>query len=736
MEQTSPTAGVARGRADYDILRAEVHRKAMDEIAREMGITLVRTSGSPVVTEAKDLSCSVLDDQVEQIGFSSFVGLHISTSFLGVQAVLENYSMDELSPGDAFIVNDPHSSGALHQGDVGVIMPYFYDGDFVAWGYVNEHTIDVGGYGVSGFAAGARDVFWEGLRFPAVRFMQGGELSREWRLFLSNNVRAPSAVMNDLRSMVAAVNTGQNRLTRTIDQFGLEAHREYCEINKTLSEQMVRRRLASVPDGVYRSTDWVEYDGLDEPMLLEVTLAMTVSGDEMRLDFRGVPQIPGPINGAKPAVLGQAMNTLQCVLLYDVPANAGLWRPLEIDLGPTGTIVNSVSPAPVSYSHVGTGMRIDKLVRDALSQALSLSEDEKVRARVSSQPCEGDMLTTLAGIDRRSGNPTVLFPVAPTVGLGGPAQTTGDGQDTYSNTCNLGVGMSAVEADEATTPVLVLWRRIQQGSAGAGTTQGGHGMTTAFQIRGADSMSGTGSNNCADVPPRGAGGGLPGAATDYKILTGVDIDTHVQGGAMPTPESIGGTPRDLPANTSLTVDEGDLFFVTNGGGGGLGDPLLRAPELVARDVTDGYVAAEFARDVYGVVVDDAGDADEDATRHARAQIREARIGRAPAGDVAPEDQREIGIGVRLNGSNWSCGYCAADLGAAAGNYRSACVERTRPIAEVFSELGMKVRSDPSAPTVVLSEYFCPECASSVRADVALEGADPAPAPELVLPAGA
>lgn len=67
-------------RADYDILRAEVHRKAMDEIAREMGITLVRTSGSPVVTEAKDLSCSLLDEHVEQIGFASYVGLHISTS--------------------------------------------------------------------------------------------------------------------------------------------------------------------------------------------------------------------------------------------------------------------------------------------------------------------------------------------------------------------------------------------------------------------------------------------------------------------------------------------------------------------------------------------------------------------------------------------------------------------------------------------------------------------------------
>jgi N-methylhydantoinase B len=107
----------------YDVLKAEVHRKAMDEIAREMGITLVRTSGSPVVTEAKDLSCAVLDEKVEQIGFATYVGTHISTSFLGVEAVLRNYDKSDLAEGDAFVVNDPHTSGALHEGDVGVIMP-------------------------------------------------------------------------------------------------------------------------------------------------------------------------------------------------------------------------------------------------------------------------------------------------------------------------------------------------------------------------------------------------------------------------------------------------------------------------------------------------------------------------------------------------------------------------------------------------------------------------------------
>lgn len=726
---TETTLATLGERADYDVLKTEVHRKAMEEIAMEMGITLVRTSGSPVVTEAKDLSCSVLDEKVEQIGFSSYVGLHISTSFLGIRALLENYDVDDLAPGDAFIVNDPHTSGALHQGDVGVIMPYFYDGELVAWGYVNEHTIDIGGSGVSGFAASARDCYSEGLRFPALRFMKEGRLSSEWRLFIGNNVRAPSAVLNDLRSMVAAVNTGERRLRAVIDRMGLEQHRQFCEVNKGLSERIVRQRIAALPDGRYESKDWVEYDGLGEPLLLEVTCTMDVEGDQLKFTFRGESQIAGPVNGAPPAVLGQTMNTLQCVLLYDVPVNAGLWRPIEFDLGPTGTVVNSVPPAPVSFSHVGTGMRIDKMVRDVLAQAAALSSDPSVRSRVCSQPCEGIFLTTLTGVDRRTRQPTVVFPVAPTVGLGGPAQTTGDGQDTYSNTCNLGIGMAAVEVDESSAPVLILWRKIQSSTGGAGMTRGGNGMTTAFMIYGSDEMSGTVSNNAADVPPRGSGGGMPGSATDYKILSGTEFERVVGEGRLPEPETIGGKPRKTPANATVTVKEGDVFHVTNGGGGGLGDPLLRDPAKVARDVADGYVLEHVARTVYGVVLGPDGLAGESATQAAREEIRRERLGGPPSRPLLAAEDIEVGVGVRVNGGTWACAYCAADLGPLSANYRSACLERTRPAPEALAEIGMHARWR-STDRVVVSDYFCRACGSCVRTDVRLDGSGLAPAPQL------
>jgi N-methylhydantoinase B len=695
-----------------EVLRAEVHRRAMDAIAREMAITLTLTSGSSVVTESRDLSCSVLDESGEQIGYAGWVAIHISTSLLGVAAVRDAYEREEIHPGDAFIVNDPHTSGALHEGDVGLIMPYFHEGELIAWGYVNEHMLDVGGSGVSGFAPGARDCYSEGLRFPALRIMRDDVLDRDWLRFFANNVRASATVINDLRSMIAALHTGRQRLAAALAEFGLAAHRRYCATNQRLSEEMVRARIAELPDGSYESVDWVEYDGDGDDRLHELGCELVVDGSELTLRFWGVPQIAAPVNGARPAILGQGMCTLQTTLLHDVPANGGLWRPVHFDLGPPGTIVNAVPPAAVCFAHSATGFRVDKVVRDALSQAMSLSASPRIRGRVAGQPCSGVVLVTLAGVDRSSGRTVVIFPISPTVPLGGPAQSTGDGLDTYSNTCNLGKRMAAVEMDEATTPLLILWRRIEPDSGGAGITRGGMGMHSAMQIRGSSHMHGTVSNNVSRVPPRGAGGGMPGGCTEYQLLT------------------VTGTPRSLAQHAHLSVDEGEVFVIVNGGGGGLGDPLLRDPALIEQDIADGYVTAAAAAAVHGAVVTPAGTVDVPATIARRRAIRSERIGEAPACDPLPLEEVEAGVAVRASAGRWRCGYCAGDLGPLAGNYRDACVSARRPVSVAFEELGMHVRTVEGPGGLELASHHCPACASCLRTDVVLAGGAMPPAPRL------
>ena len=730
-EQGTAVAENERMRATHDVLGAEVHRKAMDEIAREMGITLVRTSGSPVVTEAKDLSCAVLDENNELIGFSGFVGFHVSTSSLGVEAVMRNYELDDIAPGDAFIANDPHTSGAIHQGDVGVIMPYFHEGELVGWGYVNEHLLDVGGSSVSGFAPEARDCFSEALRFPGNRFVREGRMSPDWAHFIATNVRVPVPVLNDLRSMIASLNVGQRRLSLAIERHGLEGHREFCRVNKELSEQLIRQRISELPDGEYVAKEWIEYDGHGTPDLYELGVRMTVAGDEISLVFNGVDQVPNYVNGARPSVLGNAMNALQVMFLPDVPVNAALWRAIDFDLGPEGTIVNSVPPAPVSQSHMECGMRITRLLSDVLSQAMSLSSSERLRSRVAGQPNNGIATCTLTGADRETGQPIVVFPISPTVGLGGPAQSVADGVDTYSGQFNIGTRMAAVEVDEASGPLVTLWRRIVAGSGGAGQMRGGQGMVSALALVGIDEMTGTAFNSCAEVPPRGAGGGQPGAASHYHVVAGSRASELLAAGELPTVDNLGGELRKMPAKTgTLTLVENDVMWIASGGGGGLGDPLLRQPALVAKDVADGYVTAAVARDVYGVVLGDDGEADEEATATRRLELREERLGRRPEREILPLDQLEVGVSVAVRGGHWACACCGEDLGPVEGNYRDACSLRATSASAALAARGTHLRERAIDPDVVLSEYFCPGCGLGVRADVGLAGEEPPPAPRL------
>ncbi len=64
---------------------------------------------------------------------------------------------------------------------------------------------------------------------------------------------------------------------------------------------------------------------------------------------------------------------------------------------------------------------------------------------------------------------------------------------------------------------------------------------------------------------------------------------------------------DTPAETELVgwsceLRPGDAIAFEGPGGGGFGDPFHRDPQHVLRDVTEGLVSPEGARQQYGVAV--------------------------------------------------------------------------------------------------------------------------------------
>src|SRR5436309_14339744 len=87
MLETEPTrAGAA------DLVLAEVIGNRLLNITLEMATTLIRTSGSPVLTEAKDCPTALFGRKREHVGLSRYVSAHICSSLADACAEDREYA--------------------------------------------------------------------------------------------------------------------------------------------------------------------------------------------------------------------------------------------------------------------------------------------------------------------------------------------------------------------------------------------------------------------------------------------------------------------------------------------------------------------------------------------------------------------------------------------------------------------------------------------------------------------
>jgi N-methylhydantoinase B len=198
---------------------------------------------------------------------------------------------------------------------------------------------------------------------------------------------------------------------------------------------------------------------------------------------------------------------------------------------------------------------------------------------------------------------------------------------------------------------------------------------------------------------------------------------------LPTYDRFEGEREDVRSKLGhIKLDHDTVFVALSGGGGGLGDPLLRDPEAVARDVAFEYTTPDHAADVYGVIVTDDHQVDAAATSAKREEIRAARLGGAPSADL--QAPASIGVALTLEGGKWACGSCATELAEAGGNWRDGAKLVEAPIADRYAEMGMQVRDRTEGPRVLMREHFCPSCAMSLGVDVVTDDLDTLAAPDV------
>jgi len=573
--------------APTDPITMEVIKNALVALADEMAFTVARTARSFVLKEALDYSTALFDADGELLAQGTCIPLHLGAMPVAVQSVLAEFG-DDVHPGDIFATNDPYD-GSTHLPDVVLVKPVFHGGGPIGWSVVLAHQTDIGGRVAGGNASDSTELYQEGLRIPPTRLYERGKPSHTLFRLIERNVRVPNLVLGDIRSQVAACRTGEKGLLELVERYGLAQFQAYCRDLIDYTERFTRAEIAKLKDGTYRFTDYLDGDGI-EPGRITLQVAVTVDGDEMRVDFDGTSkQVKGAINSVFAFTRSATLACVRAILPLDIPNNAGYFRAIQVT-APEGSILNPRPPAPVAARGL-TGFRIADVVFGALAQLRS----DLVPACGANAPDAG---VSIGGY-HADGRAFVYLEFLLGSWGGGPYR---DGADALTGMI-VNYSNSPAELLETEQPMVVERYGFVPDTGGAGRWRGGLALERHIRFTAEEGIFQVRSDR-REVQPYGLEGGGSGAASDVTIR-------RADGGE-----------EQHPAKFLTRVKRGDLLRVRLAGGGGYGDALAREPERVLEDVLDGKVTAAHAAAAYGVAIRD-GAVDTAATAELRARLRAA-----------------------------------------------------------------------------------------------------------------
>ncbi|WP_037069544.1 hydantoinase B/oxoprolinase family protein [Pseudonocardia acaciae] len=626
-EQTFGELTLHRGERDVDALTYEVIRHRLVAITDDMGDAIKRMSGSVVVTDCNDFGAGIMDEAGETVQVGLY-NMQLGASLdMAARWTLANRSTSPgIHPGDQFLLNDPWIGGGLHQNDVTVLAPLFHDGRLFCWTGAVAHQVDLGGVSPGSWSVEGHDVFWESLPIPPVAIVERGRLRADVEDMYLRRSRVPKLVGLDLRAKIGANNVAHERLTALIDKYGPDTVKAVMKRMMADAETRLRAKLRLLPDGEWSSVAHQDGARAGDRDIHKIVVRMTKRADRLSFDFTGTdPQVEGIINCTLAGLRGGILPIVLTMLCPDIPwAPGGIYRCLDIVSEP-GTINNCTFPAGIGKASVNSAWATQNAVSETVAAMLA-THPELSRSAMS--VCSGTWdLTLLAGVDQRGGGFATMLCDAMAGGLG--AKVDGDGVDTGGENCIPMGRVADVEINEFSFPMLYLWRREEVDSGGPGRHRGGVGASSCFIPY--DTPAGAvhlvvSANGKAVPQAPGLSGGYP-AATQWDVLVrDSSARRQLAEGTIPSRlEDLGGRPDTLPPHLETDLGADDVYFTHWQGGGGLGDPLLREPEAVARDVALGKVSARGAEQVYGVRLRGPG-VDVPGTERLRQRLRRERAG--------------------------------------------------------------------------------------------------------------
>ena len=550
-----------------------------------------------------------------------------------VRNTIMEYGPERLEPGDVIIGNDPYRTGT-HVNDVLFSRPVFFEGKLSGFVNLKAHQLDMGGSVPGGFSSTKTNVYENGLVMSPRALIKAGRPVRETWTLIGDNVRFGDLLSRDMKTICACLELGEQLLLASLERYGRDAVLGTMKYICDADAECISEALKRIPDGTYHGESMVDCDGIDDTEEYPVRVTIRKAGGRIEIDLSGTGrQARTCINGTYLDTKTTVGVALKFLLDPDGPFTSGLYRCVDVVI-PDGAICSALPPDGAVFAY---GESTNAMI-GAIFQALENAVGEAAIGGDISSP------NLHTGQGRY---PDGRLWIA--VGVGGGEHGAWGGTrhgDADSYNCFLQANSidTAIEASEADYPLATLRREYLPDRAGAGYNRGGTGVVkdTLWFNDATHSLITLRYKKATGFGVRGGKDGEIGGVWLWQNETGakphqIGLDPDAYKAAEPVAGRI-------DPETKLATIKGDYVYfgrsptwptkpmstfryITNAGGG-WGDPLEREIERVKRDVRDGYITIEGAREDYGVII--SGDPEWDpenlvidvqATENLRAKMR-------------------------------------------------------------------------------------------------------------------
>ena len=577
-----------------DGVRLAVLSSRFQGICRRMANTLMRTGRSGVLNTAHDFSCCILSADDSFVAADESLPVHV----LSGPDIMAKY-MKEFHPhlrrGDAYLNNSPYH-GCSHPADHTILIPVIDEaGEHRFTVLAKAHQADIGNSKPTTYMATAEDVYEEGaLIFPGTKVQENYEDIADIIRMCELRFRVPKQWRGDYLAMMGAARIGERELLALGAEVGWQTLEEFVPAWFDYSEQRMVAAIRKIPAG--KVTIVVTHDPFpklpEEGLPINVSVAVDPDAATIDIDLRDNPDnINCGLNLTEATSQSGAMTGVFNSIDHSVPPNAGSFRRVRIHLR-EGCIVG-IPRHPYSCS-MGTSNLCDR-VGNAVAHAIADLGDGFGMAESGGllPPATG----VISGTDPRTGDNYVneIFLAHTAAG----ASPTADGWLTLTSIGSAGLCLlDSVELDELRFPMRVYKQEIARDSEGAGRRRGAPGAHVEFGPVDCE-MTVAYASDCSTFPANGARGGGPAER------------------ARQIRRDVSGREFELDACAEVLLGPGEVMVSITQPGGGYGLAFEREPDRVRRDVAEGWISQDRARTVYGVVLNDLGKVDAQATRQVR-----------------------------------------------------------------------------------------------------------------------